>query len=452
MNSETKKGWRIWPANLFWGDLDRSVRRHVVIAVGLYLLVATVGLLKPGPTPKDMMMIEFARTHVDEGLQQTHGYNLGTKWNTSPTKVLFGAHHVYVSAPPLYPLYCGAWYALGGNQWRAVRLAPITLGLIFLYSCLALAGKYLRGPARGWLLYFALSPMILIYATDLEINTGHLGLAVLAYLCFTSFLETAQRRWMVWASVFYLLAFWNSFVAFSIVPAMLVQLLWHRGLTPAERRQGLWIWLGAVGVGFAVVVLHLAVVPGALEWALGRARERSSSSLGTSAKTEISAVAFVIRQGLRLVTHYTPICLALAGGALLLTFWRRTPGGQATERQAVSDRAVLLQFFTWGLPSGLLALNLAYIHPHFLYYAAIFFAFGSALGLGWLANRIGRGFVINACLGLFLLLSLSRSVFAIRGGSLPGLLRDYLPAFVTQHWHLDDKSFGNIVTVPPEQW
>jgi hypothetical protein len=455
----TRRGWLIWPSALCWGDLERPVRTSVLVALALYLLVVAAGFFKPGPTRKDMMMFEFARAHVELGVAGSRGFNLSTKWSTSPSEVRMGERNVYVSAPPLYPLLCAATYKLGGQEWRALRLAPMLLGLLYLYSCLALACKCLRGAARGWLMYLALSPMILIYATDLEINCGHLGLAVLSYLCFMNYLETARSRWMLGAGALYLVAFWSSFIAFSILPAMFVQLLLHRGLKPRERRRGAFLWLGAVGLGFAVTLVHLALLPGALEWAASRITERTSTSLEPGAAHAITPSAFIVRQGIRLATHYTPVCVLLAAGALVFAVrevWKATAARTSDRPQPVRPTAVLLQFLTWGLPSGVVAVNLAYVHPHYLYYFAVFFAFGSALGLQWIAERVTstsvRNAVVGGVLGLFLLLTLSRSVFAAAGGSLPALFGPYLPSFVTERWNLGNDTNRGPIVVPPELW
>jgi hypothetical protein len=449
--------WRLWPTTVRWGDLEKSVRMHVVVAVALYAVVAIAGFFRVGPTRKDLMMFEFARAHVEEGLQQTHGYNLGTKWNTSPTKVSWGHHHVYVSAPPLYPLFCGTTYLLSGCHWRGLLLAPILLGLLFLYSCLALGAKFLRGPARGWMMYLALTPMILIYATDLEINTGHLGLAILAYLCFVNYLETARTPWMLGAAGWYLAAFWSSFIAVSIVPGMAVQLLGHRGLSWAQRRRGLWLWGATVGVGFVLMVVHWTALPGAFDWMGDRIRTRTSAAVAPGTTNPITATTFMMRQGIRLLTYYTPIAVALAGGALWVAgrrLWRSRTTPAVPGRQPVCAEAALAQFFTWGLPSGVLAVNLAYVHPHYLYYFAIFFVFGSALGLQWLSGRVRsaswRAGLVGVVLGLFVVVSLARSAISISGRSLPGLVYDYLPAFVISRWNV--RPLIHPGAVPADQW
>jgi hypothetical protein len=134
----------IWPSSYRWSGLATSLRVHMLAVLILYLIVVIAGFFKPGPTRKDMMMFELARAHVDMGLAQTKGYNVSTKWLTTTTPVRMDGHDVYVSAPPLYPMLYAAVYTLFDRQWRALRLTPAILGLLYLYACLALSLKYLR--------------------------------------------------------------------------------------------------------------------------------------------------------------------------------------------------------------------------------------------------------------------------------------------------------------------
>lgn len=446
----------IWPSSQRWPDLEKSLKINTVVVLMVYLAVATAGVLRPGPTRKDMVMFEWARAHVDLGLGVTKGYNISTKWLATTTPVYMGNHGVYVSAPPLYPLFFAGIYAACGQHWRSLRLAPLILGLVYLYSCLALSCKYLQGQARIWLMYFALSPMILIYSTDLEINVGTLGLAVLSYLCFTNYLETARMRWMFWTGQFYLLAFWNSYTAFSIVPPMLIQLCLHGGLPSRERRRALCVWLGFVGLGFAVVLAHLAFLPGALEGAMNRASVRYSATMSDPSHSPVSMYSFAIRQFVRMVTHYTPVCVLLAAASLVLAIRqmpRRPLGHGPDSPQPVSAWTVVVQFSAWGLLFGVVAVNLAYNHPYYIYYFAIFFAYGSALVLQWISERIpstvNRRFVVHALLVVFFSMSVARSLFAISGGSLPTLLAGYLPGVIGSRFGPDDKGPR---TIPRDQW
>jgi hypothetical protein len=447
----------IWPTSQSWSQLDRPLKINVVITLAIFLSVAFTSFLGPGPKRKDMMNLEWVRAHAELGLRVTKGYNLSRKWSLSPTQISLGQHNVYVSAPPLQPLLCTAFYVALGHNWRAMRLAPILLGIIYLYGCFALATKYLEGAARSWLMYFALSPMILIYSTYLGTDASNLGLLLLSYLCLTNYLETSNIRWMAWAGIFYLLAFWISYMAFSIVPPIFIQLLFRRGLPWPARRQALLSWLAIITVGFAVPLVHLAFLPGALQWAAGRAATRLSVSTGNNFGPDISLLTFVVRQTVRCVTHYTPVCvlLAMITLPLALTKFRRPARAVSTPSERSSTRALFFQFLAWGMPAGILAANHAYIHPFSVYYFALFFAFSSVLALKWLAENIQSPIwqrrLVVATLASFLIISLARSLYTIAGGSLDTASAHYLPSFVTKAFNVDVHGAGPDV-IPPEQW
>jgi 4-amino-4-deoxy-L-arabinose transferase-like glycosyltransferase len=405
-----------------------------------------------------MMLFEWVRAHAGQGLKVTKGYNLSTKWSLAPSQVKRGTHNVYVSAPPLEPLLAAAVYTLCGQHFSAVRVAPVLLGLVYLYSCVILGIKYLTRRAQVWLLYFVLSPMLLIYSSQLEINASNLGFLVLAYVCCTNYLETGARRWMMWAGLSYLLGFWISYMAFAVVPPILIQLWLDRGFPWSRRRQALLLWMGFVAVGFCGAAAHLALLPGAVSWALGRAMHRFSASSGGVTGADISLVAFVVRQTIRMVTHYTPICVVLAGVSLLIAVRRRKPWSGSRREDgscSVSPAAVLFQVFFWGVPAGVLAINHAYVHPFSLYYFAIFMAFGSALGLDWITewgkHVRGRRILANGVVAVFLTLSIGRSLFTLTGGSLPALSGGRLPAWVTTGLGAADRVHGDPV-IPSEQW
>jgi hypothetical protein len=421
-------------------------------------LISAIGVFRPGPVRKDMMMLEWVRAHAELGLEVTKGYNLSTKWSLAPSQVTLGTHHVYVSAPPLEPLVATAIYALCDQHWRAVRVAPVLLGLVYLYSCVVLGIKHLTGRAQTWFLYFALSPMILIYSSQLEVNASNLGLLVLSYVCCTTYLETGARRWMMWAGIWYLLGFWISYMAFSIVPPMLIQLGLDRGLPWYRRKQAALLWLGFVAAGFCGAAAHLAFLPGAVTWALGRAGHRFSASSGGVTGVDVSLVTLVGRQTIRMVTHYTPICVVLAGVSLLIAVGLRRPWSGVRREDgsySVSPAAVLAQLFFWGVPAGVLAINHAYIHPFSLYYFAIFMAYGSALALQWIGEGTKRvaawGIVGRSTVAVFLVLSIGRSVFTISGGSLPALFGGRLPASLTTGLGAGDRVHGDSV-IPRDQW
>lgn len=447
----------IWPTSQSWSQLDRPLKINAVIALTIFLAVAFTSFLEPGPKRKDMMNLEWVRAHAELGLGVTKGYNLSKKWSLSPTPISLGQHQVYVSAPPLQPLLCTAFYVVSGHNWRAMRLAPILLGILYLYGCFALAIKYLEGAARSWLMYFALSPMILIYSTYLGTDASNLGLLLLSYLCITNYLETANLRWMAWAGIFYLLAFSISYMAFSIVPPILIQLVFHRGLPWPARRRALLSWLAIITVAFVVPLIHLAFLPGALQWAAERAATRLSVSTGGDFGPDVSLPGFVVRQVVRLVTYYTPVSVALALIALPLALTRFLKPACETSAPCsqVSTRALFFQFLAWGMPAGVLAVNHAYIHPFSVYYFALFFAFSSVLALEWARENIHsptrRQRFVAATLASFLVISLARSLYAIAGGALDSAAAQYLPGFVTRAFAVETRQSGPDV-IPPEQW
>jgi hypothetical protein len=349
-------------------------------------------------------------------------------------------------------------YSLCGQRWWAVRLTPALLGLVYLGSCAVAALNYLTGPARIWLLYFALSPMLLIYSTVPEVNAGNLGALVLSYLCVTKYLESGAQRWMIWAGILYLLGFWVNYLALAIVPPIVLQIALHQRLPWRQRRQALLVWVGFVLLGAGGAVAHLAFLPGALDWLMGRAVYRFSASTGGVADAHVSLVDFAVRQTVRLATHYTPICVALAGVGVLMALRRWKPrreGGSRGGLHSVRPGTVLFQFLLWGLPFGALAINYAYIHAVSLYYFLIFMAYGSALALSWVTGGVGhlrgRRILGSAVVAVFLVLSIARSLFAMSGGSLPALVGGRLPAWVTRGVGAGDRASGDSV-IPRDQW
>jgi hypothetical protein len=441
-----------------WHSAGQRLQLDMLITLVTYLSVSAVGVCRPGPLRKDMVMLEWARAHVELGLGVTKGYNLSTKWAVAPSEVNLGTRNVYLSAPPLQTLFSAAAYRLCSLNWRVLRLVPVLLGLVYLLSCVIVSIKYLDGPARSWLLYFSLSPMILINSTVIDVNAGNLGLLVLSYVCFTKYLETGEQRWIICAGLSYLLAFWISYVALSVVPPMLAQAAIDRGLPWERRRRAVLFGFGFVALGVGGAVAHLVLLPGALTWVVTRAVYRFSVSTGGVTRTQISLWSFVVRQSIRMVTHYTPICVVLGGMSLLILVGRRKAWSarkMQDESYVVSSGVVLSQFFLWGLPFGALAVNNAYIHPVSLYYFAIFMAYGSAFALDWITDGAGhmraKRIFGHWVVAVFLVLSIGRSVFTISGGSLPALVAGRLPAWVTTGLGEGDSVGGDSV-IPRDQW
>ena len=218
---------------------------------------------------------------------------------------------------------------------------------------------------------------------------------------------------------------------------MLLQLILQRGVTRPLKWRGALVGAGFVTVGFAAVVLHLALLPGALAGAVGRALTRFSTSFDKASGTVVPVDGFVIRQGVRLLTHFTPISVVLAALALLLAVVRTSRRrAEATNDGPphVNAESVLLQSLLWGLPFGVGAVNLSFIHPVLLYYFTVFFALGSALGLAalqpYLVSPAARRALVFVVITAFLSLSVGRSLFAFTGGSLPTLFDKSLPPFV----------------------
>src|SRR5262249_55180255 len=329
----------------------------------------------------------------------------------------------------------------------------------YLYACFVLAIKYLDGPGRSWLMYFCLSPMVLVYSTYLGTDVSNLGVLLLSYLCFANYLETGRMRWMIWAGGLYLVAFWTSYIAFSAIPPILVQLLLHRRLSAVDKRRAVLAWTVTIVLGFAVVGIHLLLLPGALQWALGRAVARSATSVEAGSETApISLASFAIRQTVRMVTHYTPVCVVLApiAAALALHSGLRRHNSADAANERVGPLAVAAQFLAWGIPFGILAMNLAYIHPFSIYYFAVFFAFGSTLTLQFAARRVvaagQRRILVISTIGLFLVFSLTRSFYSIAGGALDSTTAKYLPGFVSAVFAVKDPGAVKDGAIPRDQW
>jgi hypothetical protein len=91
----------------------------------------------------------------------------------------------------------------------------------------------------------------------------------------------------------------------------------------------------------------------------------------------------------------------------------------------VNPLVALLVFFTWGVPIQL-GIQVAYIHPLMMYYFTTFFAFAPVVGLTSLSKKIKlsslRQLFVTVTLVAFLLMSVGRSVYNLRGGSLYDLM------------------------------
>jgi uncharacterized membrane protein YhaH (DUF805 family) len=219
----------IFPTNQRWKDLERSTKISFLLVVLIFLAVSTVGYFRLGPMEKDRQVYAWASSFVELGLKESRGHSL------SSVGILTGASlgecQAYIMAPPLYHLVLAGIFSISGQDWQALRLGTILYGLIFLYACLALAVKFFQGGQRSWLLFFSLTPMVLIFSTWNDTYGTAMGFLVISFLCFTNFLESGESRWGVWSGAFYVLAFWHSYISISIVPAMLLLVLFHPGLT-----------------------------------------------------------------------------------------------------------------------------------------------------------------------------------------------------------------------------
>ena len=86
-----------------------------------------------------------------------------------------------------------------------------------------------------------------------------------------------------------------------------------------------------------------------------------------------------------------------------------------------------------------LGIQVAYIHPLMLYYFIAFFTFGSVIGLDLLTNNIKssflRQFFVTSVLILFLSMSIARSIYNFKGGSLYDI------------WHGVNTEKGELLTI-----
>jgi len=414
----------IFPTDHRWKELERGTKFSFLIVVLIYLVVATIGYFKPGPGEKDRQVYAWVSSNYELGLIAAKGYNLSALGVTST--VYLGECQVYIMAPPIYHILLTGVYALSGQDWRSLRLGPVFFDLIYLYGCLALAVKFFKGRQRSWLLFFALTPMILIFSAWNDLRGTTMGILIIAYLCFTNYLESGKIRWVVWSGVIYLFAFWIDYAAFSIVPAILLQILFHPGLTLRKRTEGFAIFSGFVIISTIISFVHFAALPGGVDWFTAHLAERFSNHRpGTGGGSTYSIQDFAARQMIRFATHYTPISVFLAGWAFVLAL------GKLVRRQivpvpqngyvTVDPYITLLVLFTWGIPNQS-GIQVAYIHPLFMYYFTGFFAFAPVLGLASISERFKstslRQFIVSATLVGFLLLSVGRSVFNLTGGSL----------------------------------
>ncbi len=420
----------VFPTQQRWKDLERSTKISLLLVVLIYLAVATVGYFKAGPNEKDRQVFAWASSTAEIGLLNTRAYNISSGGILTGAK--WGDCEAYIMAPPLYHLLLAGIYALSGGQWQPLRLGTIFYGLVFLYACLALAVKFFRGAQRNWLLFFALTPMMLIFSVWNDTYGTPMGILVLAYLCLVNNLERGKLRRAVWSGVQYMLSFWHSYISISVVPAILLQTLLHPGLTRRERLSGGAIFVLFVGLAGLVSLVHIAALPEAVEWFFARLGTRFSNVRpGEDPGVRYSLVDFLTRQAIRFTTHFTPISLFLAGWAMILALFklllRKIPlqPGEAGHF-SVDPLVVVLVLFTWGVPMQL-GIQVAYIHPLMMYYFVTFFAFASVVGLALLSTQfkfpsLRKGFVI-ATLVLFTLMSVGRSVYNLRGGSLYDLAK-----------------------------
>lgn len=431
----------IFSTNQNWKDLERSTKISFLLVVLIYLMVSMVGYFKPGPTDKDRQVYAWASSTVEIGLMETRGYNLSNKGILTGTS--WRGCQAYVMAPPLYHLVLAGIFSISGQHWRSLRIGTILYGLIFLYACLALAVKFFQGKQRSWLLFFALTPMVLIFSVWTDTNCTPMGFLIISYLCLTNFLETGKLRHGIWSGAFYVLAFWHSYISISIVPAMLIQLMFHPGLTYRERRFGFGIFAGFVAFGGLISLAHIFALPGSMEWFFNRLAERFSDNvpevLGGGTYTLLN---FFIKQAIRLTTHYTPISIILVSWAFIIAFVkvirRKVLANKPNGHVAVDPLIALIVFFSWGVPMQL-GIQVAYIHPLMLYYFIAFFTFGSVIGLDLLTNNIKssflRQFFVTSVLILFLSMSIARSIYNFKGGSLYDI------------WHGVNTEKGELLTI-----
>ncbi len=426
--------FRLWPSNQKWQSLEQSLRRSFLSACAILALASVIGILRSGPTQRDLMLEEMVKAHIEQGLTGTKGFNVATRWLTTKTDVFLNGHPVYASSPPLYSLVSIPLYVAMGNNWRAIRMTPVILAFIYLYGVFILAVSSLRMKRRYLLVLFALSPMILIYATELEINTGTVGLALLCYVCILEFLKNYRLGWILWAALFYLLAFWTSYLAASVSLPILAQLLLHPELPRSKRLSSALLWVAFVVLGVGLAVLHLSLIPGALSDVLPRITLRFSGHLEAEKVNMIPFTSFVLRQTVRVLTHFTPIELLLALVAVvrsIVVFGSALIRRRQLDTQEGLLNAINVQLFSWGFPFGVIAINVAYIHPHTLHYFSPFFAFGSMVGLDWLLQKLrsekARGVAALTTVVIFIILSFARTAYTVSGQGLPELLGQLLP-------------------------
>lgn len=154
--------------------------------------------------------------------------------------------------PPLYIWLLSGVFSLFGTSPFTLRLISALSIVIFIQVAYRLIRNY-QGPWFAWL-----SCLILLGANGIiGEHVGRSGdtdalqvlLITSGLSCFLAYVDFEKKWAIVWAALFFALAFWNkSVTAFFALPACFAYLLLRRQLIPSFRDKRFWAALG-LGVG-----------------------------------------------------------------------------------------------------------------------------------------------------------------------------------------------------------
>ncbi len=422
---------KLWPTKIDSNEVEQNVWIALFVILIIYFISVVIALMQPGPTWKDLQVFTWMKSNAVYGLSFTKGYNISLQSAPIYTEVLFDEQHkVYVGMPPIFMIIGSVIYSFLGGHYITARLVHVLFDILMFYSVFIFALRLFKPEIIVYVLFFTISPMILIYATHQDANTAQIGLSVLCYLCFINFLESKNMKWLIATSILFFIGFWTTYLMFSILPGMLLQLWYTKKFDFLLKRKGILILILIGTLSILSIITYLSFLPNGLDWLVYRFQVRLSDNIMPSGnyKGEIDIFKYVIWQLIKLITYFSPICIVLSIlGVICLTKDNKRTINDS--KKVFENSNLLLQvlfvLFTWGIPFNLM-INGAYNHSFSLYYFAPFFSFSSAIGLKYLTVEIKKDslkkIVSAGILCFFILFSFSRSTLKISGGSLEHVL------------------------------
>jgi hypothetical protein len=138
----------------------------------------------------------------------------------------FQTNHTVGESPLLYYVVAAIWKVTGIHEWifRALVFSLFFWGLMALYRILMRIGVPFFWSVASTALLFT-SPCLAYYSAAFLTDAAAMGLAFVATDLFIRYVDSAQKKHLVWSAVLFIIAGWlkiTALILFGVIPVLLL--------------------------------------------------------------------------------------------------------------------------------------------------------------------------------------------------------------------------------------